>query len=73
MSYARFSEGDVYIYSDGVALVCCGCSLRRNWNYETRRAMIHHIHEHQKAGHHVPTRCLRRLKEELLREGDRVS
>lgn len=32
MSYARFSEGDVYVFTSSVGLECCGCFLEdREW------------------------------------------
>ena len=32
MSYCRFSEGDVYVFTSSIGLECCGCSLiPRHW------------------------------------------
>lgn len=32
MSYARFSEGDVYVFASSEGIECCGCWLvKRHW------------------------------------------
>lgn len=55
MSYARFSDADVYVYmSVSGYLSCCGCWLGDEWNFTSTDAMIAHIQEHRKAGHDVP-------------------
>lgn len=76
MSYARWSEGDVYVYEDvSGGFTCCGCSLHpdndkdgpgavKSINVETREDMIIHLKGHIAAGDFVPDRAIERLRGE---------
>lgn len=78
MSYARWSEGDVYVYEDvSGGFTCCGCSLHpdndkedgpdevKSINVKTRQEMLAHLDKHVAAGHLVPSRAVERLKREI--------
>lgn len=76
MSYARFSEGDIYVFAtfDDV-YECCSCRLalaqphaafHDSQTFATTEAIIAHVHEHIDVGHDVPARCLERLESELV-------
>jgi hypothetical protein len=65
MSYARFSEGDVYVFLNvGGTLECCGCSLGDRWDFDSTDAMLEHLREHAAAGHAIPDRCIPGLEED---------
>jgi hypothetical protein len=56
MSYARFSDGDVYVFMhvDGF-LECCGCLLNDEClELPATAQMVDHLREHVAAGHRVP-------------------
>lgn len=80
MSYARWSEGDAYVYpSVHGHLECMGCSLEstpeephKSFRTKKRSEMIAHIERHIAAGHVVPGRTLPRLRRELAKDGDRT-
>jgi len=86
MSYARFSEGDIYIYEHVHGrLVCENClfrpplptppglrQLRRNHPTRTRRAMLHHIASHAASGHAIPDRTVPTLTLDLNQHGNKV-
>lgn len=57
MSYARFSDhSDVYVYADVNGYVaCCGCRLGDQWDFHSAEAIVAHLHEHDDAGHKVPS------------------
>lgn len=64
MSFARFSEGDLYVYLNTEGLFeCCGCGLQDGGCFFCRTAaeMIAHVKKHRRAGHDVPDRCLYQL------------
>lgn len=54
MSYARFSDGDVYVFynMDGF-LECCGCLLGRSLWTKRVTELEQHLHQHVAAGHVV--------------------
>lgn len=56
MSYCRFSDADVYVYTDcNEGLTCCGCSLDENWYYgDDYKALLAHLDLHRKGGDFVP-------------------
>ena len=69
MSYARFSEGDVYVYDSGKTITCSACRLigdgfSFDMICDTPAQMLAHPEQHIAAGHHVPERAIERLKEE---------
>lgn len=67
MSYVRFSEADVYVYSDvGGYLCCCGCLLKEPWEHYSTDSMLAHLCKHKEAGHDVPSHVFEDL------EADRV-
>ena len=67
MSYARFGEGsDVYIYSDGEQLNCCGCCLDGDFASDDFEKICEHLIRHLDAGHKVPRYCIERLFVEAL-------
>lgn len=54
MSYARFTENDVYVfYSVMNCLTCCGCMLGDKWDYYSTQAMVDHLEDHIAAGHDI--------------------
>ena len=63
MSYARFSEGDVYVFlSVGGHLECCGCILNpRTVTLDTTQKMLEHLEGHRHAGHLIPERTVPQL------------
>lgn len=76
MSYCRFSDGDVYMYSSFSIgkIVCCACRLnkkdrRGGWQTDTilnsSKEALNHLKEHIYAGHKVPKYAADRLKEEI--------
>ena len=78
MSYCRFSDADVFMYSsyaDG-KIVCCACRLNRkdNWGQypdtvlNTLKEALNHLKEHIYAGHKVSKYATDRLKEEIKEE-----
>lgn len=69
MSYARFSEGDVYVFSHSAYeppknIVCQVCSLDDERGRDVAE-MLDHLNEHRAAGHVVPRRAFDRLQMEL--------
>lgn len=67
MSYARFSNGDVYVYATGDKIICCACKLSEPRGEVTlgRADMILHLEAHRAAGHDVPEEASDRLRWEL--------
>ena len=71
MSYARFSNGDVYVFlhSDGY-LCCCMCStgqgssmlLAKDFQAFTTEEMIEHLKEHVQRGDQVPKHAFEGLE-----------
>jgi hypothetical protein len=66
MSFARFSEGDVYVYLNTSGLYeCCFCSLAGECvRVPTAAEMLSHVEEHRRAGHEIPDRCVLELRAE---------
>ena len=67
MSYARFSEGDVYVWQSWTGkFICDFCSLAgAAFVCDTRAEMLEHLQKHIDAGHSVPDRAITRLREEM--------
>lgn len=75
MSYARFSEGDVYVFPTGDGIECCACSLEPGqWGHwlatgdshrEQVTKMLTHLARHQLAGDVVPVRAITQLEAEF--------
>ena len=75
MSYARFSEGDVYVYDNGTQVICSGCNLRDDdlsYKCTTAVEMLSHVNEHIEAGHTVPGRAVKGLCEVAEAETTRM-
>lgn len=54
MSYARFTDGDVYVYAAvGGYVSCCGCLLGDKWDFHSPEEIVAHLREHVEAGHKV--------------------
>lgn len=66
MSFARFSEGDVYVYLNTSGLYeCCFCDLAGECvRVPTAAEMLSHVEEHRRAGHKIPGRCVLELRAE---------
>jgi hypothetical protein len=66
MSFARFLEGDVYIYLNTEGLYeCCSCGLAGCCVLlPTATEMLAHVEEHRRAGHEIPDRCVPELRAE---------
>lgn len=70
MSYARWSEGDVYLYPhiDGYYL-CCRCTLCGgdwgDWKSTELLDVLDHLKAHRDAGHTVPQRAFDQVNREL--------
>jgi hypothetical protein len=71
MSFARFSEGDVYVieHTDG-HYACYGCWLNGDTKHTTPTAaeMLNHLNLHVLAGHEVPRHALEQLTELAAKE-----
>jgi len=81
VSYAQFSEGDVYLYAPAEGgWLCMGCKLARKETTELYRETFkvhknqrftdledveNHIYEHLSKGHQLPPRCLKQIQEEM--------
>lgn len=62
MSYVRFGEADVYVYTDVRGhLACCGCLLGDKWEFRSTDEILAHLREHRAVGHHVPDRVFEDL------------
>jgi hypothetical protein len=71
MSYARFSNADVYVYLDvGGYFNCCACWLgdllegdifHESFHARSTTEILSHLEEHRQAGHDVPDDCIDRL------------
>lgn len=75
MSYCRFSEGDVYMYSHIYGYIdCCGCSLagKTTTKFNSRMDAINHLQLHIMNGDKVPERAIKRLEEEIKEVGDAI-
>lgn len=69
MAFARFSDGDVYVYLNFDGLFeCCACSLLGPvlsggcFLVETSAEMLAHLEGHRAAGDDVPQECLEELR-----------
>jgi len=71
MSYARFSEGDIYLYKNvGGGWTCCACTeAGHTVNFATIGAVANHVRQHADAGDDIPPRASRRIAEELTEHG----
>jgi hypothetical protein len=62
MSYARFGEGDVYVYATtgGVACVMCrfGDMLESSYRAESTQEMVDHLLAHKRVGDRIPERTI---------------
>ena len=70
MSYARFSEGNIYVFPDargGYTCQLCSLSDTFEFNCETLEELHVHVIAHIEAGDTVPDRCLKRIEEEICR------
>jgi len=67
MAYARFSEGDVYIYQNfNKKYVCCACQMQEvddDFICKTAKDMLNHLQMHISEKHIIPERCLKSLQE----------
>lgn len=78
MSYARFSEGDVYVwegcYTDGSGFVTCQvCSLMPGCDDFTVTRLSHmvtHLEHHQERGHDVPAYTFDEIGHDIRTRGD---
>ena len=69
MAFARFSDGDVYVYLNVDGLFeCCACRILGPGLtggchlVETSAEMLAHLEEHRAAGDDVPEECLDELR-----------
>lgn len=62
MSYARLSEGDIYVFLANSGYECMTCLLNGPESFPTTDAIIEHVRAHIAANHHVPDRCLAGLE-----------
>lgn len=77
MSYARFMEGDIYVYYHMYRYyVCCSCKLtpveidnERHYfddvKFYMTQDIIDHVKEHIATGHKVPSRTIPQLLEDI--------
>lgn len=80
MSYARWSDGDVYVFGTGKGFVCMVCSLmpkekcdgmlkgammNKDFQCKSEEEMLEHLKQHITAGDMVPNDAIERLKEEI--------
>lgn len=69
MSYARFSEGDLYLFENiSGGWTCQFCLLEKdNRNHEmcSLEEVEQHLLNHIEVGHSVPDRALERVRREL--------
>jgi hypothetical protein len=63
MSYARFSEGDVYVLRTGRKIECI-TKGRKIYKTNSPKRMYNHLKSLKKQGKKVPQRAFTRLKEE---------
>jgi len=82
MSYARFSEGDVYLFAhaDFGGWLCQGCGLPEDHEKRfggehscwlvTASEVLEHLEAHIEAGHDVPERAVRRIEKEIAEHGE---
>ncbi len=75
MSYARFGEGDIYLYptageDDQPLWVCCLCLLDSSSDVllTSLNEAFNHVNKHIEANHVVPARCVERFKKEIKNE-----
>lgn len=70
MSYCRWGQGDVYLFSDGIQIFCSLCTIEKERSFKTRTAAIEHLRLHRLLGHDVPESAFEKLQEELELYGD---
>ena len=70
MSYCRFIEADVYVFTSSAGIECCGCSLQEREHAQTtfggpdaNNDMITHLRVHQARGDYVPDDVFERLSD----------
>lgn len=63
-------DSDVYVYSDGTYLICCGCST--NFLTGSISEMLNHLREHKNCGDKVPSYAIKRLISKRNNFGDIV-
>ncbi len=66
MSFARFSEGDLYVYLNVSGLFeCCCCPLGTGgcFSAPTAAEMVSHLELHRNAGHFAPARAFKELRD----------
>lgn len=72
MSYCRFSEGHVYVFTaapsnrfpDG-SLECCGCWFGATFNTVSVDEFVSHLERHIAAGHSVPSDVIPSIREDF--------
>ncbi len=65
MSYARFSNGDIYMYPENGHIICMGCELDPSGcpEFDHIKDAIDHLEKHRDAGHKAPyEEAIKRLK-----------
>jgi hypothetical protein len=80
MSYARWSEGDVYVFADASGgITCMSCKLMPEddgWHEDFRcsvpEEMFFHLQGHKNVGHSVPDSAMERLETESRKEGGMI-
>ncbi len=81
MSYARFSDkgSSVYVYGNAYVLNCVSCRLLPSDEWfdsfvtTSRTTMIKHLQEHRQMRQKVPFSATRRLRREIIADGDYYS
>lgn len=68
MSYCRFSEGDVYLFSPEEGRYVCSCC--RTWSehdrtFDSAGEALAHLRVHRELGHVVPDHAFVRLRREM--------
>jgi hypothetical protein len=62
MSYARFGEGDVYVYAVRKGVTCVMCSfgdmMEGNFTAESTQEMVDHLGAHARVGDIIPERTI---------------
>lgn len=76
MSYARWGDGDVYVFGSSNGFTCMECRLKtpdeNGWHNDfmcqTRQELLDHLNEHVRQDHDVPLRAFKRLIAEIAEE-----
>lgn len=74
MSYTRFGgDSDVYVFTSGAGIECCGCILRAPHVFQSNAEMLVHLERHRAAGHAVPEDAMEQLRDpEDAAENERI-